>query len=42
MPSVIAAPTYDVSVYVVIFIAVLGVAVLLGVIFWVLMNTKVR
>lgn len=42
MPAVIAPPTYDVSAYAVIFIAVLGVAVLFGVIFWVLTNMRVK
>lgn len=40
MPAVIAPPTYDVSAYAVIFIAVLGVAVIGAIIFWFATHTK--
>jgi hypothetical protein len=40
MPTVIQAPTYDVGAYAVIIIAVLGIAVVGGIILWFALHTK--
>jgi ABC-type Na+ efflux pump permease subunit len=40
MPTVMQPPTYDISAYAVIFIAVLGIAVIGAIIFWFATHTR--